>query len=41
MLTTRPSTIALVEKSVSRMTATMKSSVTRTELLAFWKKMEL
>src|ERR1700722_934225 len=39
--TTRPSTIDLVEKSVSRMTATMKSSVTRTELFAFWKKMLL
>src|SRR5450432_3414707 len=29
-----------VEKSVSRTTAYMKSSVTRTLLLAFWKKME-
>src|SRR5512146_694258 len=36
----RPSTMALVENSVSRTTAYMKSSVTRTELLAFWKKME-
>src|SRR5580658_2352036 len=38
---TLPSPIALVEKSVSRITAYMKSSVTRTELFAFWKKMEL
>src|ERR1019366_7095364 len=30
----RPSRMARVEKSVSRMTAYMKSSVTRTELLA-------
>src|SRR5581483_8646221 len=37
----RPSTMALVENSVSRTTAYMKSSVTRTELLAFWKKIEL
>src|SRR5579863_8060719 len=37
---TLPSWTFLVEKSVSRMTAYMKSSVTRTELLAFWKKME-
>src|SRR5216684_1516947 len=37
---TVPSPIALVEKSVSRITAYMKSSVTRTELFAFWKKME-
>src|SRR5579863_9561349 len=36
----RPSRMARVEKSVSRMTAYMKSSVTRTELLAFWKKMD-
>src|SRR6202166_1637361 len=36
----RPSLTARVEKSVSRMTAYIKSSVTRTELLAFWKKME-
>src|ERR1700677_159677 len=35
VLTTRPSTIERVEKSVSRVTATMKSSVTRTELFAF------
>src|SRR5690349_12279475 len=39
--TGRPSFTARVEKSVSRRTAYMKSSVTRTELLAFWKKMEL
>ena len=38
---TEPSVTVLVEKSVSRTTAYMKSSVTRTELLAFWKKMEL
>src|SRR5579863_3405375 len=37
---TLPSCTFLVEKSVSRMTAYMKSSVTRTELFAFWKKME-
>src|SRR5271154_4018285 len=37
----RPSFTARVEKSVSRITAYIKSSVTRTELLAFWKKMEL
>src|SRR5690242_19061378 len=37
---TRPSCTDLVEKSVSRMTAYMKSSVTRTLLLAFWKKMD-
>src|SRR6202051_1075347 len=36
----RPSRTARVEKSVSRITAYMKSSVTRTELLAFWKKMD-
>src|SRR5216684_4205213 len=36
----RPSLTARVEKSASRRTAYMKSSVTRTELLAFWKKME-
>src|ERR1700687_4348471 len=36
---TAPSRTALVEKSVSRTTAYMKSSVTRTLLLAFWKKM--
>src|SRR5215472_7342186 len=40
VFTTRPSLIARVEKSVSRTTAYMKSSVTRTELLAFWKKMD-
>src|SRR5947207_15639324 len=39
--TGRPSFTARVEKSASRRTAYMKSSVTRTELLAFWKKMEL
>src|ERR1041385_2493513 len=39
--TGRPSFTARVEKPLSRMTAYMKSSVTRTELLAFWKKMEL
>src|SRR3954470_19846761 len=38
--TTRPSRTALVEKSPSRSTASMNSSVTRTELFAFWKKME-
>ena len=38
--TGRPSLTARVEKSPSRSTAYMKSSVTRTELLAFWKKME-
>src|SRR6516164_8790804 len=37
----RLSFTARVWKSVSRTTAYMKSSVTRTELLAFWKKMEL
>src|SRR5580700_3182541 len=36
----RPSFTALVVKSVSRRTAYMKSSVTRTELLAFWKKID-
>src|SRR5215472_296609 len=40
VFTTRPSLMARVEKSVSRVTAYMKSSVTRTELLAFWKKMD-
>src|ERR1019366_10022351 len=30
-----------VENSASRSTADMNSSLTRTELLAFWKKMEL
>src|SRR5436309_14247894 len=34
--TTLPSRIDLVLKSVSRITLYMKSSVTRTELLAFW-----
>src|SRR5579864_8212343 len=37
--TTDPSCTARVENSVSRTTAYMKSSVTRTELFAFWKKM--
>src|SRR5205823_11519997 len=41
VLMTRPSTMDLVENSVSRVTAYMKSSVTRTELLAFWKTIEL
>src|SRR5580658_6357826 len=41
VLATEPSVTVLVEKSVSRTTAYMKSSVTRTLLLAFWKKMEL
>src|ERR1700722_10219584 len=41
VLITWPSVTALVEKSVSFITAYMKSSVTRTLLLAFWKKMEL
>ncbi len=36
--TGRPSFTALVLNSLSRTTAYMKSSVTRTELLAFWKK---
>ena len=40
VLTTEPSVTVRVEKSVSRTTAYMKSSVTRTELFAFWKKME-
>src|SRR5262249_55442105 len=39
--TGRPSLTERVEKPLSRMTAYMKSSVTRTELFAFWKKMEL
>src|ERR1043165_7832339 len=39
--TTRRSLTARVEKSASRSTACMNSSVTRTELFAFWKKMEL
>ena len=38
---TSPDLTALVEKSPSRTTAYMKSSVTRTELFAFWKKMVL
>ena len=38
--TGRPSFTARVENSLSRSTAYMKSSVTRTELLAFWKKMD-
>src|SRR5215475_13237148 len=37
----RPSFTALVVKPLSRTTEYMKSSFTRTELLAFWKKMEL
>ena len=36
----RPSLTARVENSVSRTTAYMKSSFTRTELLAFWKKID-
>src|SRR5579864_3322567 len=40
VLTTEPSVTVLVEKSTSRTTAYMKSSVTRTLLLAFWKKMD-
>src|SRR5271167_4954540 len=40
VLTTRPPRMARVEKSASRSTARMNSSVTRTELLAFWKKMD-
>src|SRR5271167_4181456 len=40
VLATEPSVTVLVEKSVSRTTAYMKSSVTRTELFAFWKKIE-
>src|ERR1039457_4901683 len=40
VFTTEPSVTVLVEKSVSRTTAYMKSSVTRTLLLAFWKKIE-
>src|ERR1700678_4397449 len=35
---TEPSCTFLVEKSVSRTTAYMKSSVTRTLLLAFWRQ---
>src|SRR3954463_14851880 len=38
---TRPSRMALVENSASRWKACMNSSFTRTELLAFWKKIEL
>src|SRR5712672_736220 len=38
---TCPPLTARVEKLSSRSTACMNSSVTRTELLAFWKKMEL
>src|SRR5271166_1855196 len=38
--TGRPSLTARVEKSPSRSTEYIKSSVTRTELLAFWKKMD-
>src|SRR5947209_17050968 len=38
--TGRPSLMALVEKSPSFSTASMNSSVTRTALLAFWKKMD-
>src|ERR1041385_3481313 len=41
VVTGRPSFTARVEKSVSRSTACVKSSVTRTELLAFWKKIAL
>src|SRR5579863_4572243 len=40
VLTTELSVTLRVEKSVSRTTAYMKSSVTRTELFAFWKKMD-
>src|SRR5262250_1630823 len=36
-----PSATFLVHQSLSSITARMKSSVTRTEWLAFWKKMEL
>src|SRR6201987_2712825 len=39
VFTTELSVTLRVEKSVARTTAYMKSSVTRTELLAFWKKM--
>src|SRR5579871_357719 len=39
--TTRRSLTERVQNSPSRSTACMNSSVTRTELLAFWKKMEL
>ena len=40
VLTTELSVTLRVEKSVSRTTAYIKSSVTRTLLFAFWKKME-
>src|SRR6266481_654605 len=40
-LSGRPSFTARVENSPSLTTPFMNSSVTRTELLAFWKKMEL
>src|SRR5215467_8254629 len=36
-----PSATFLVHQSLSSVTARMKSSVTRTEWLAFWKKIEL
>src|SRR5258708_2598530 len=39
--TLRPSRMAFVLNSASRSYAFMNSSFTRTELLAFWKKMEL
>src|ERR1019366_7175831 len=39
--TGRRSFTVRVENSASRSTADMNSSLTRTELLAFWKKMEL
>src|SRR5947208_14313414 len=39
--TGRPCFTARVEKSASHRTAYRESSSTRTELLAFWKKMEL
>src|SRR5436190_9491316 len=41
VFTTLPSFTARVENSETRSTACMNSSVTRTELLAFWKKIEL
>src|SRR5579875_2374566 len=41
VLTGAPSLTVLVENSPSRSTAVMNSSVTRTELLAFWKKIEV
>src|SRR5579864_1434630 len=40
-LTGWPVNTALVHQSPSPMAASMKSSVARTELLAFWKKIEL